>query len=117
MRHSLAMQSPTSYAIAWAIGLLLIGGLMTPRGDWYENLRKPVWQPPGWLFGPAWTIILGLAAWAGVRGWDAGNPAQQTDVLIVFAVNGCYIGLQYNSDTDGFHCLDQQLDQISIEAF
>ncbi len=44
---------PTAYAIAWAVGLCLVGGLMTPRGDWYEKLKKPTWQPPGWLFGPA----------------------------------------------------------------
>ena len=84
------IHTPTAYAIAWAVGLCLVGGLMTPRGDWYEKLRKPSWQPPGWLFGPAWTIILGLAAWAGVRGWDAGTPAQQTDVLVVFAANGLF---------------------------
>lgn len=84
------MHMPTLYAIAWAVGLLLIGGLLTPLGDWYKNLRKPSWQPPGWLFGPAWTLILGLAAWAAVRAWDVGTPSQQTDVLIVFAVNGVF---------------------------
>jgi tryptophan-rich sensory protein len=36
-------------------------------------LRKPRWNPPDWLFGPAWAIILGLAAWAGVDAW-AGAP-------------------------------------------
>ncbi|PZN93116.1 MAG: TspO protein [Alphaproteobacteria bacterium] len=84
------VHTPTLYAIAWAVGLLLIGGLMTPRGDWYEKLQKPSWQPPGWLFGPAWTAILGLAAWAGVRTWALATPAQQTDILIVFAVNGVF---------------------------
>lgn len=84
------LYAPSLYAIAWAVGLLLIGGLLTPLGDWYKNLRKPAWQPPGWLFGPAWTIILGLAAWAGLRGWNAGTPAQQLDVLIVFGVNGVF---------------------------
>ncbi len=84
------IHTPTLYAVLWAVGLLLIGGLMTPRGDWYERLRKPSWQPPGWAFGPAWTIILGLAAWAAVRAWDAGTAAQQTDVLILFGVNGVF---------------------------
>ncbi|BCA59738.1 hypothetical protein HMP06_2507 [Sphingomonas sp. HMP6] len=45
-----------------AAALLVAGGLATPLGDWYKALRKPSWQPPGWAFGPAWTIILGLAA-------------------------------------------------------
>jgi tryptophan-rich sensory protein len=81
---------PLVCAISWMVGLCLFGGLMTPRGDWYARLRKPSWQPPGWAFGPGWTIILGLAAWAAVRAWNAGNPAQQRDVLILFGVNGLF---------------------------
>lgn len=85
------MDGPLPYAIAWAVGLCLVGGLMTPLGSWYADLRKPSWQPPGWLFGPAWTIILGLAAWSAVIAWNAADgPAQRTDVLIVFAVNGIF---------------------------
>ena len=81
---------PIAVALGWAVGLCLIGGLMTPRADWYARLNKPTWQPPGWAFGPAWTLILGLAAWAGVRAWEAGNAAQRSDVLILFAVNGLF---------------------------
>jgi tryptophan-rich sensory protein len=76
--------------VLWAVTLCLIGGLMTPRTDWYARLRKPAWQPPAWAFGPGWTIILGLAAWAGVRGWDAGNAAQRADILILFGVNSLF---------------------------
>ncbi len=81
---------PLLAAIAWMVSLCLIGGLMTPRADWYAALRKPSWQPPGWAFGPGWTIILGLAAWAAVRAWGAADPAQQRDVLILFGVNGIF---------------------------
>jgi len=24
---------------------------------WYQQLIKPLWSPPGWLFGPVWTIL------------------------------------------------------------
>ena len=32
-----------------------IGGLLTKLGPWYRALEKPAFQPPDWLFGPAWT--------------------------------------------------------------
>ena len=80
----------TPIIIAAGVALLLgaVGGLMTPIDDWYANLRKPSWQPPNWAFGPAWTIILGLAAWSAVVAWNAAaTPDQQRDVVVLFAVN------------------------------
>ncbi|HEX8554626.1 MAG TPA: TspO/MBR family protein [Sphingomonas sp.] len=80
--------TPTIIAASVAIFLGAIGGLMTPIGPWYKNLRKPSLQPPDWLFGPAWTIILGLAAWSAVIGWNAASDqAERTAVVILFATN------------------------------
>jgi benzodiazapine receptor len=25
--------------------------------SWYQQLIKPSWSPPSWLFGPAWTVL------------------------------------------------------------
>ena len=70
------------------IGLLAVGGLMTQVGAWYAALRKPSWNPPNWLFGPAWTVILGLAAWAGVLAWTgAPDGAARVRIGILFGVN------------------------------
>ena len=27
-----------------------------PISEWYLNLNKAPWTPPGWVFGVAWTI-------------------------------------------------------------
>jgi benzodiazapine receptor len=41
-----------------ALGL---GGFFTGKGvpsDWYQNLNKAPWTPPGWMFGVAWSLIM-----------------------------------------------------------
>jgi len=65
-----------------AVVLSIAGGLLTDVGPWYRNLRKPSWQPPNWLFGPAWTIILGLAAWSGALAWTTA-PDEWTRAVVV----------------------------------
>ncbi|MEE4209765.1 MAG: TspO/MBR family protein [Parvularcula sp.] len=76
------------FALLYGIGLNLAGGLLTDLSDWYENLEKPWFQPPGWAFGPAWTIILGLAGWALYIGLtQAESAAQYNAVAIAFAIN------------------------------
>jgi tryptophan-rich sensory protein len=72
-----------------AVVLGAAGGLLTDVGPWYANLRKPRWQPPNWLFGPAWTLLLGLWAWSAVIAWRAG-PETQWAVLTVFTVNAFF---------------------------
>lgn len=85
--------TPIYAAAGWALLLGVAGGLLTPLTAWYFNLKKPAWQPPDWLFGPAWTVILGLAAWSAAHGWYAAtSDAQRQAVLILFAVNGvCHL--------------------------
>ncbi len=39
-----------------ALGSWLMGNEVT--GQWYTNLNKAPWTPPGWVFGTVWTIIM-----------------------------------------------------------
>ncbi len=42
-------------------GALAIGSALMaegPMGEWYTNLNKAPWTPPGWVFGAAWTTIM-----------------------------------------------------------
>ena len=41
---------------ALGIGSALMG--TGPMGDWYQDLNKAPWTPPGWVFGAAWTVIM-----------------------------------------------------------
>ena len=74
-------------AVIITVLVLGIGGAMTTVGPWYRNLRKPTWNPPDWIFGPAWTLILGLAAWAGVLAWTRADADGHIVIAALFAVN------------------------------
>jgi tryptophan-rich sensory protein len=65
-----------------SIGLCQLTGLAaTPIttaaiGDWYQNLTKPAFTPPGWIFGPVWTLLytlMGVSAWLVLRSTHQGN--------------------------------------------
>ena len=49
-------------------GGLLIGYATLP-GAWYASQAKPPFNPPNWIFGPAWTLLYVLIAVAGWRTW------------------------------------------------
>ena len=82
------MTQTIAVAVALTFALLVVGGLMTHVGAWYAALRKPSWNPPNWLFGPAWTVILALAAWAGVLAWShAPDAAARWRIGVLFGFN------------------------------
>ena len=66
----------------------MVGGLATDTStDWYQNLDRPAWQPPGAVFGPVWTVLYVLIAIAATLSFrDVGGPRRRL-VLGLFAAN------------------------------
>lgn len=85
----LLMQTPVLVGVGAAMIVAGLGGWLTETGDWYRSLRKPRWQPPNWLFGPAWTAIFALIVTGGVMAWNrAPDGSERSFLLLLFAVNG-----------------------------
>lgn len=63
--------------------------------EFYAQLTQPTWAPPGWVFGPVWTVLyalMGISAW---MIWRANGFARAARValalfVIQLALNGLW---------------------------
>ena len=69
--------------LALCFAAAALGGLFMP-GEWYAQLRKPSWNPPGWIFGPVWTALYTMMAIAAWLVWRRGGFAAQRLPLGLF---------------------------------
>ncbi len=80
MRHSKLQQAAVlGGSILVPLSLGALGGLLTDS-SWYAELQRPWFAPPGWIFGPVWTVLyacMGTAAWLVWRsaGWPRAKSA------------------------------------------
>jgi len=56
-----------------ALGMLSGAGVKPEVWQWFANLKKPELNPPGFIFGPVWTVLYTLIGIAGGRLWRSGN--------------------------------------------
>ena len=84
-----ARWKPIAIAALLAAAVAGTGALMTDLGPWYYSLHRPSYQPPDWLFGPAWTLIFALTAYAGFLAWESHPPLRAwARIAALFAANG-----------------------------
>ena len=60
-----------------------LGAVFMP-GEGYAALKKPSWNPPGWIFGPVWTALYTMMALSAWLVWQRGGFAAQRRPLGFF---------------------------------
>jgi tryptophan-rich sensory protein len=93
--------------LAAAFAAAGLGGLATASsvGTWYLTLHKPSWNPPGWLFGPVWSVLYTFMAIAAWRIWNhAAAPGVATALrwfFVQLALNALWSGLFFGLRNPG----------------
>ena len=109
-------------SIVICFGLAGLGSLVTgPRiPDWYAQLAKPDWTPPGWVFGPVWTALyfsMAVAAWLV---WRQGGILTAKIPLALFTVqlvlNGLWSVLFFGFRQPGIAAVEIGLLWVAILA-
>jgi len=95
--------------LAICYGVAAVGAQFMP-GAWYEQLAKPSWTPPSWIFGPVWTVLYGMMAVAAWLVWKRHGVAGARWVLLLFAVqlalNGLWSWLFFGQENPGAAMVD-----------
>lgn len=72
-------------ALCFAASAVGAGASVQPNA-FYTDLVQPAWAPPGWVFGPVWTLLyalMGIAAWLV---WRTGGFQRNGRALWLFIV-------------------------------
>jgi benzodiazapine receptor len=85
-------------------------GALWPLGAWYAEIVKPTWMPPGWLFGPVWTVLyamMGTSAW---RVWRVGGFRTDRAALALFLLqwmlNFAWTGIFFGAHAMGLALIE-----------
>lgn len=95
-------------SVAVPLGSGFASGLLTKDEikGWYSGIKKPKWNPPNWLFGPAWGVFylsMGVASWTVWRS-GAGRAGPLALYAAQLALNLAWTPLFFKA-----HALDASL--------
>lgn len=100
--------------ITFCAPLLSVGSM---PGACYAALQKPSWNPPAWLFGPAWTLLYTLMAVAAWLVWKRVGFARPLGLYFVqLALNAAWTPIFFGAHQLGWALAEIVLLWIAILA-
>ena len=101
---------------------LVLGGLsgfatMSEIKTWYLELKKPSFNPPNWLFGPAWSTLYTFMGIAFALVWDRLEKANQkvfSSKSIRLFIIQFLLNLAWSSIFFSFHLVSAALIEMII---
>ena len=61
------MDYPLFFTYLAACAAAAATGALIQPGEWYDNLNKPAWTPPRWVFPVVWTTLYLFMPYAAMR--------------------------------------------------
>ncbi|MBB4709844.1 TspO/MBR family protein [Xanthomonas arboricola] len=97
MTQSTSRKSQWFGLVGWLVLCYAVAGLgakaSIQAASFYEDLTRPAWAPPGWLFGPVWTVLYGMMAVSVWLVWRRGSRAGTRPALGLFVLQLTLNGL------------------------
>tara|TARA_B100001093_G_scaffold519564_1_gene609163 strand:+ start:1557 stop:2021 length:465 start_codon:yes stop_codon:yes gene_type:complete len=92
-----------------------IGGFTTSfyKEPWYSQIILPSYNPPGWVFGPVWTILYLMMSFAV---WVAWNKTSDKKILLIYFIH-LFFNAIWSIIFFGFHKIGLALIDLLIILF
>jgi tryptophan-rich sensory protein len=84
------------WALLTAVAAAVGGVASRSAAGFYATLDRPTWAPPGWVFGPTWTVLyllMATAAWLVARTGGPGSGPALTLYVAQLVANAAWTWL------------------------
>lgn len=87
-RPSRPVWKDIAFAVLPVVAASALGQIATMPNipTWYAGLIKPSFNPPNWIFGPVWTLLYILMAYAFFRVLRTPDSAARSRAIVLFLV-------------------------------
>lgn len=82
-----------SILLCQLVGISGVIGGAGAQQEWYQNLVVPSFNPPGWVFGPVWTLLYIFMGVSLAIIWNSPSGKLKNNAIIIFLIQLVLNGL------------------------